>query len=100
VFYSRFGELRPKIKENISGVLLALRRIEASEDKREYNMYSIGTGKDWFAHRVQEWQLALRRIEASKKKREYNMYVQKPVKLYIIEYHMPSFCPGLPTIES
>jgi hypothetical protein len=72
-----------KIKENISGVLLALRRIEASENKREY-MYSIGTGKDWFAHRVQEWQqdaltivrgqtmkenisgvlLALRRIEA------------------------------------
>jgi hypothetical protein len=29
VFYSRFGELRPqKLKENISGVLLALRRIE------------------------------------------------------------------------
>jgi hypothetical protein len=124
VFYSRFGEWRPqkikenicavsapgrigsrvesksgnsctyvpvgspsilrgqKIKENMSGVLLALR--------------TIGTGKDWSAHRVQEWQLvyvqvgcptmvrgqkikenmsgdllALRRIEASKDKREY-----------------------------
>jgi hypothetical protein len=29
---------------------------EASENKREY-MYSIGPGKDWFAHQVQEWQL-------------------------------------------
>jgi hypothetical protein len=84
------------------GVLLALRRIEASENKREYNiMYSIGTGKDWFAHRVQEWQLALRRIiEASENKREYNMYVQKTVKLKVYLNYMPSFCPGLRTIES
>jgi hypothetical protein len=45
-----------KIEENMSGVLLALRRIEASKNKREY-MCSIGTVKDWSAHRVQEWQL-------------------------------------------